>query len=473
VRQRAVTVLALAALFAALPPALLQFFGRDEVQFGGGTHFFGVAVTAGLATAAALALTIVGARRADGRAVLVGVAFSVMAALLCLHGIATPGVLVGDNGVVSLTGGATLPAGGAILALAALPALRGPGAVRPLLAVLVAATATIVGLGLTGLAVPELVPDVPEPSSPLALALLGLGLAFYAPLGLRALRTFLLTRRAADISVAVGIVWLAAALVAALTLGWWHLGWWLGHGFEIVGVVLVGLPVAIDLHRSAQSRPLVGDLSAAELVAAEEDFLGSHVRALTVALAEKDEYTEGHTRRVALRAVQVGEELGLAPQRLRALAIGGLLHDIGKLHVPDEILKKPGPLTEDEYGVVKRHTEWGAQLLRKLGGFSDGVRAVVLRHHERLDGSGYPHGAAGGELDLDTRILAVCDVYDALVSERVYRDPWTHERAMAILEDGAGTLFDRRCIEALAHVLKPQPSAPEPQPLGRPAASAI
>jgi putative nucleotidyltransferase with HDIG domain len=451
-----VTVLGLAALFAVMPPALLQFAGRNEVDIGGAVHFAGVGLTALLATGSALSLTIVGARRADGRAVLVGVAFSVMAALLCLHGLTTPGVLVGDNGVVALTGGLTLPAGGAILALAALPALRGPQAVKPLLWLLAASVVGIAGLGISGVAMPQLVPGVPEPGSALAIALMAVGLALYAPLALRALRTYLLTRRLADLSVAIGIVWLAAALVAALTLGWWQLGWWLGHAFEIVGVLLVGLPVAVDLHRSAQSRPLVGDLCAEELVASEEAFLGSHVRALMVALAAKDEYTEGHTRRVALRAVQVGEELGLGAQQLRRLAAGGLLHDIGKLQVPDEILKKPGPLSDEEYAVVKRHTEWGAQLLRELGGFPDAVVAIVRLHHERLDGSGYPGGALADELDLDARILAVCDVYDALVSRRVYREAWPHERAMAILEESAGTLFDERCIEALARVLEPR-----------------
>ena len=185
-KERAVTVLGLAALFAAMPPALLHFVGRDEVQFGGSAHFVGVALTAALATGSALALTIVGARRRDGRAVLVGVAFSVMAALLCLHGITTPGVLMGDNGVVSVTGGATLPAGGAILALVALPALRGPRAVKPLLVVLVLALVSITGLGVTGILAPDLVPGVPEPASAAAFALLGVGLLFYAPLALRA-----------------------------------------------------------------------------------------------------------------------------------------------------------------------------------------------------------------------------------------------------------------------------------------------
>jgi HD-GYP domain-containing protein (c-di-GMP phosphodiesterase class II) len=456
VRERAVPTLGLLALVAAAPLALLHFLGREEVQLGGGLHFAGVAFSAAVATAAALALTIVGAGRRDGRATLVGVAFSVMAALLCLHGIATPGVLMGDNGVVAFTGGATLPVGGAILALTALPALRRPEAVAPLLGLLALSLAVVAGLGTAAVAEPDLVPGVPEPSSPLALTVLVVGLGFYGLLAVRALRTFLLTRRAADALVAVGIVWLGASLAASLTLGWWQLGWWLGHAFEIVGIVLIGIPVAADLHRSAQSRPLVGDLRGAELVEAEEAFLGSQVRALMVALAAKDAYTECHTRRVALRAVEVGEALGLAGPRLRTLAIGGLLHDIGKLQVPDGVLRKPGTLTEAEYAVVKKHAEWGTRLLSELGGFAAGVHRLVRDHHERLDGSGYPHGLRATELDLDTRILAVCDVYDALISDRVYRPAWSHERAMSLLYEGAGTLFDARCIEALGRVLARQ-----------------
>ena len=113
-------------------------------------------------------------------------------------------------------------------------------------------------------------------------------------------------------------------------------------------------------------------------------------------LAQRDTYTEQHTRRVAMRAVQVGELLGLSPSRLRALAIGGLVHDIGKLSVPDAILKKPAALDEDEYAVIRKHPEWGARLLDELGGFSEAVRRLVRDHHERLDGTGYPHGLVGG-----------------------------------------------------------------------------
>ena len=459
--SRSIPLLCVAAFAATVPVALLHFVGGESVSFGGLVHFVGVALGAGVATAAALALTVAGTRQRDGHAVLVGCAFSVMAALLCLHGLATPGILVGTNGVVAFTGAATLPVGGAILALGAIPALRRPAAIEPLLLLLAVSTALVLSLGAAALAMPSLVPAVPEPGSTVAWVVLAAGLAFFALLFWRALRTFRLTRRRSDLLVACGIVWLAAALPAALLLDFSELGWWLGHGFEIVGIAAVGIPVALDLHRgAARSRPLLGDLTGADLVAEAEAFLGSHVRALLDALARKDAYTEEHTRRVALRAVQVGDELGLAPERLRDLAVGGLLHDIGKLQVPDAILKKPGPLTDDEFTVVARHVFTGVALLRELGGFPETVHRLVRSHHERLDGSGYPRVVPGDPLPLDVCILAVCDVYDALISERVYREAWTHERALGFLRDGAGVAFDTRCVDALERVLGRERTAP-------------
>ncbi len=149
------------------------------------------------------------------------------------------------------------------------------------------------------------------------------------------MNTFLLTRRAADFAVVLGIVLLACALYGALFLSFMDLGWWLGHIFEMRGIVVVGASLVFDLRRGRRSRALVGDLRAAELVAAEEAFLGARVRALMERLGAKDSSTEEHTRRVAMLAVELGEQLGLSPTRLRSLAIGGLLHDIGKLSVPD------------------------------------------------------------------------------------------------------------------------------------------
>jgi HD-GYP domain-containing protein (c-di-GMP phosphodiesterase class II) len=299
-----------------------------------------------------------------------------------------------------------------------------------------------------------IVPAVSDARGPAAWAVLATGLAFYGALFWRALRFHRLTQRRADFFVALGVACLAAALPVALLLDDRNLGSLLGHAFEIVGIAVIGFIVARDLHRgAARAKLLLGDAAGADLVVDAEAFVGPHVRALLVELAEKQTYTEDHARRVALRAAQVGGELGLSPGRVRDLATGGLLHDIGKLAVPDEILRKPGPLTDDEYQVVMQHVYTGPALLRVLGGFSPMVHRLVRGHHERFDGSGYPKAVAGDPIPLDVAILAVCDVYDALISKPVYREAWTHERALEHLRAGAGKLFDATCVEALADVL--------------------
>jgi len=313
----------------------------------------------------------------------------------------------------------------------------------------------VVALSVFAMAFPTVVPAVPDSGSPVAKVVLVIGLLLYGALGVRVGRTFLLTRRVADLAVLVGLAFLAASVYGALMLSYMQLGWWLGHLYELVGITLVGASVGYDLRRGgqAQSRSLIGDLSPSSIVAQEEAFLGARVRSLMLRLAAKDGSTEEHTRRVATLAVQVGEHLGLPPARLRRLALGGLLHDIGKLAVPTSILQKPAALSDDEYDQIKRHPEHGRELLSRLGGFDGHVHRLVLDHHERLDGAGYPRGLDAGRLDLETRILSVCDVYDALVSARVYRAPWTSERAVALLREESGKAFDPRCVEAIVEVV--------------------
>ncbi len=125
---------------------------------------------------------------------------------------------------------------------------------------------------------------------------------------------------------------------------------------------------------------------------------------------------------------------------------------MGKLAVPDSVLRKPGALTDEEFELIRRHPGDGDFLLAELG-FSARIRRMVRGHHERLDGTGYPDGLSGADLDLETRILAVADVYDALVSSRVYRDAWPAHRALELLYGGAGGHFDARCVQALARLV--------------------
>jgi hypothetical protein len=365
-----------------------------------------------------------------------------MASMLFVHALATPGILIGDNGLVQLAGAGNLPAAAFVLALAGWPALNRPSTMRPLLLLQAGILACVAIVGTVGMADPAAIPLLPGPGGSLATSVLALGLGLLAVIVHRSARTFLLSRRGADLAVVVGLVCLGAAQAGLLLYGMMEVGFWLAHVFEVAGIALVGVPVALDLRRGARSYPLVGDLSAVQLVAREEAFVGPRVRALMLRLGEKDAYTEQHTRNVAILAVQIGEKLGLSPIRLRTLAVGGLLHDMGKLSVPNRILQKPG------------HPAWGDELLGELGGFPPAVRRLVLSHHERLDGGGYPHGLAADEIDLETRILTVADVFDALVSQRVYRDAWPKERALALLHEETGTAFDARCVEALENVLE-------------------
>jgi len=439
---------------AVIPIAGLFAVGTSGIAIEPGVHLAVVTVTALVAFQAAIGLSIVGYRQRDGRSVMIGTAFVVMASLLAVHGFATPTILVGPNGLVAFAAGATLPAGAILIGLSAHPLVRKPNAAAWLMEIQIMLVVIIAAIGVIGMTIPDAFPAAPLADSTSALALLGFGSLCLGALAWRSARTFLLTRRPGDAMVGVGVVWLGAALGSAATFNTTEFGWWLGHGLELLGIATITIALAVDLRRTAPSRALTGDLEAIELVLKEEEYLGPQVRALLIDLAEKDGHTELHTRRVAMLAAQVGEELGLAPSALRKLALGGLLHDIGKLAVPRAILQKPEGLTDEEYALVKAHPENGAALLTELGGFSADVRALVRNHHERLDGSGYPGGVSAEELSDGARILGVCDVYDALVSDRVYRPAWTSERAISHLRHETPAQFDVRAVEALAAILE-------------------
>jgi putative two-component system response regulator len=158
-----------------------------------------------------------------------------------------------------------------------------------------------------------------------------------------------------------------------------------------------------------------------------------------------------HSRRVADLAESVGAFFGLDDDRLETLRQGALYHDVGKLGVSKAILAKRSPLTLGERARVEQHVEFGAQLARDAGLGLDVVQ-LVQQHHERVDGSGYPLGLEAEELGLEVRILAVCDVYDALTSDRSYAPAWPQEQALAHLRENTGRL-DSRCVDALHEVL--------------------
>ncbi|MDX6532275.1 MAG: hypothetical protein QOF68_19, partial [Gaiellales bacterium] len=407
------------------------------------------------AAAASIAITWAAHRRNDLRAGLVGVAFTAMAGLLAIHGLATPGFLLSltaPNATIGLAGALAVPVGGVLLAAAVLAPPAPRAARRLILWSQLTMLVSLVVFGVVGLVHPALVPIVPLKLEPWVFVVLAPVSGVYLWIARRAFHTFRLTGRRADLSVAVGLVLLGWSLVLYLLSDVWTPGFWGGHLLEGLGFLAVTGAATLDLARQVPSHVLHRRLTGTDLIDAEESLLGGYVRALTASMELRDPSTREHSRRVALLAVQVGEAMELGPEVLRRLAIAGLLHDIGKLQVPESILRKPGPLTDEEFAAVKTHPVRGAELLAHLGGF-DGEVPAVLAHHERFTGGGYPHGTSGDAIPLEARILTVCDVYDALTSRRAYREAWDAHRARARLQEESGTTFDPACVGALLTVL--------------------
>ncbi|GEN33348.1 MULTISPECIES: HD-GYP domain-containing protein [Aneurinibacillus] len=162
----------------------------------------------------------------------------------------------------------------------------------------------------------------------------------------------------------------------------------------------------------------------------------------------QDHYVYAHSLNVAIYAAAVGIEMGYNDKELLELGMGAMLHDIGKLMVPGEILYKPGRLTDDEFAVMKKHTEYGFDYLRQQHGIPLLAAHCAYQHHERLDGTGYPRGLKGEEIHKYGRLLAVCDVFDALTTNRVYRGAMLPHDAMEIIFAGTGTHFEPAIVDA-------------------------
>lgn len=190
-----------------------------------------------------------------------------------------------------------------------------------------------------------------------------------------------------------------------------------------------------------------------DLLAEKEQLMVSMIRSLVSAIEAKDQYTSGHSERVALYTKRIAEEVGYFEEEADKLYLTALLHDVGKIGVSDAVLKKEGKLTDAEYAEIAKHPDEGWAILGDL----DQLRYVlpgVLHHHERWDGRGYPDGLAGEAIPLDGRVMAVADAYDAMTSDRPYRKGMPVEKAEAILREGSGTQWDPRCIEAFFACLK-------------------
>lgn len=170
------------------------------------------------------------------------------------------------------------------------------------------------------------------------------------------------------------------------------------------------------------------------------------------ALDLRDHETEGHTKRVTDLSVRLASHLGVADEKLRHFANGALLHDIGKMAIPDSILLKPNPLTDEEWEIMKQHPEYAYQFLSNIEYLQPSLD-IPYCHHERWDGNGYPRGLAGNEIPFSARVFAVADVWDALLSDRPYRKAWTKDKALAYIKEQSGAHFDPKVVDAFLELI--------------------
>lgn len=169
------------------------------------------------------------------------------------------------------------------------------------------------------------------------------------------------------------------------------------------------------------------------------------VRLLAEALEAKDSVTRGHSNRVRKLSLELARELGVGEEERELIELGAFLHDLGKVGVRDDVLKKPGKLTEDEYSHMQSHPEIGMRMLEASPYFAD-ILPLVRHHHEKWDGTGYPGNLAGEAIPLGSRIISICDTYDTMVSERPYKKPLPREDALGTLSNLAGRMFDPRLV---------------------------
>jgi len=198
---------------------------------------------------------------------------------------------------------------------------------------------------------------------------------------------------------------------------------------------------------------VAASLDNARLYSTLKDQNRQTIEALAEAIEARDAYTSGHSRQVTRYAVRLGEVLGLPPERIELLTYAGLLHDVGKIGIRDDILLKPGPLSDDEFAIMQRHPRIGVKIIERVRGLRAAL-PIIEAHHERVDGGGYPAGLRGEQIPVEARILAIADCFEAMTSDRPYRPAMETERALQQLLRGRGTHWDAKMVDAFVALVR-------------------
>ena len=417
-------------------------------------HFYAVGVTA-LAAAVACAIIIASARTLrETRLLFLGLAFFSIAGIFAVHGLTTPGFIV-DEYYASLAVSAWLSvlAGAAFVAMSVvgLPArverlIESNG--RALVGVAVATVIAYITLSFTVESWLDWAP-IGGRSVQLSMGFASTGLLGFA--AGRYYQAYVFARLPSQIAMVATLLLLLQVQTILLWSPVWHVSWWLYHSLYGVAFAVLFAGWAIEVRRSGSLRAIADALSMRNALAQLNRGLDAPILELVDAVEAKDVETFGHVRRVSGYALAIGRRMGLSSSELRSLVLAAEMHDVGKISIPGSLLAKPGPLTDEEYTVLKTHTVRGYEIAEKVTALRP-LAGVIKAHHERFDGDGYPDGLAGEEIPQLSRIISVADTYDAMRSKRPYRDGVSHVEAMAELLRVRGSQLDPRCVDAFTAV---------------------
>ena len=397
----------------------------------------------------ALALSVQSVRTT--RTVFLALGFVAVAMIFATHGLSTPGFIVPGTQypyAVVISAGLSELVGALFIFLSVLPATT-PGArwVRDHGAhLMVVAFALLLAYVGTMMFKPDWWGFVPttHPWDTIFASATMLMLGYSA---LRYLSAWRLTHLPGQFAMVCALVLLAESQVSMYYGVVWAASWWLYHVLMLAAFVTLIVGWVVEAARAkslvvfSRAIELRDELNRATVATPEA------LARLEAAIASKDEYTRHHMTRVAAYAVAIAREMRLDEATTRMTEVTGLLHDIGKIRVPDAVLMKPGPLTDDEYAVMKEHAAWGEHITRQSKVLSHVSRAVGA-HHEKFSGNGYPNKLVKNDIPIEARIVAVADTYDALTTNRVYRPKRSVAEAVVEMRRVSGTQLDPQCVEA-------------------------
>lgn len=445
----AAALVAIAAPIAAFG-VIWQFPDLDPLLMRFHLHFWSVGATS-LAAVAACAVMVASAQTLrETRLLFLTLAFAAIAGIFSVHGIMTPGVVVHDfYASVSVSAWLSVIVGAVF---AALSAARMPASVERLVhnaggAIFAWA---VIGIGAyiaLSVTVETWLNSLPVTDRNLQYAVAATATGLFAFAAWRYWQAYVFARLPSQAAMTVALVLLCEVPAILLWGRVWHLSWWLYHGIYAEAFVVLFAGWALEVKRAGSLKAIADALSMRDALAQLNRGRDAQVLELVDAIEVKDIATHGHVGRVGAYALAIGQRMRLSPQDLRSLTLAAQMHDVGKIGVPDIILRKPGKLTDDEFSEIKRHASRGDEIARRVSALQP-LAPVIRAHHERMHGQGYPDGLSGEAIPLLARIIAVADTYDAMTSMRPYRQPLSHEAALAELERVRGTELDATCIDA-------------------------